>query len=101
MRNQTTEKIRGIGEDILGAGLHILSGAGGDVKQLIGQAVARMIGDAYVSRVEYEDLLARVAALEDKGKKATKPSAAQAKKTPAKTVSKKPAVRKTSGASKR
>jgi len=94
------QKIRGIGEDILGAGFHILSGAGGDVKQLIGQAVARMIGDAYVSRAEYEELLARVAVLEGKGKKATKP-VAQAKKTPAKSASKKPIARKTSGASKR
>jgi hypothetical protein len=76
----STGKFAGIKEDILGAGMHLLSGAGGDIKQLIQQAVKSVIGEAYVSRQEYESLARRVAALEGKtGKK------------PAKTAAKKPA----------
>jgi hypothetical protein len=71
MTTQKTSKgsFAGIKEDILGAGMHLLSGAGGDLKMLVQQAVERIIGDAYVSRKEYESLAARVAKLEQKPSK--------------------------------
>jgi len=88
------QKIRGIGEDILGAGFHILSGAGGDMKMLIQQAVQRVMGDAYVSRAEYEALLARVNTLESgkakTGTKTSKSAASKASKNLNKSASKKP-----------
>ena len=71
------EKFGGFGEDILGAGFHILSGASGDVKLLVQQAVARVVGDAYVSRAEYDDMLLRLAALEKAAKKPAKPIASK------------------------
>lgn len=71
----------GIKEDILGAGLHLLSGAGGDLKLLVGQAVKTIVGDAYVSRAEYESLGRRLAELEKQlGKKPIKSSVRTTKK---------------------
>jgi len=96
MRNQRSEKIRqklgGFSEDILGAGFHILSGAGGDVKLLVQQAVQRIVGDAYVSRAEYDGVLVRLAALE--GKKASKVSKTSTKTAASKKHAKTPAQRK-------
>ncbi|HCM83850.1 MAG TPA: hypothetical protein PKW15_03170 [Alphaproteobacteria bacterium] len=72
MRNQS-QKPNSIKEDILGAGFHILSGAGGDVKLLVQQAVQRLVGEGFVSRAEYDQLSQRVRQLE-----AAKPSKTQA-----------------------
>ncbi len=87
MRN-TSQKFSGIKEDILGAGFHILGGAGGDLKMLVQQAVTRLMGEAFVSREAYERLAARVAALE--GKTLKKPVKSSTKALKAKT-GKKPA----------
>lgn len=88
MRASVQEKFRGLfsngGEDILGAGFHILSGAGGDLKLLVQQAVTRVVGDAYVSRSEYESLAARLAKLESKTGKTTPPTKKSTAKTRAK-----------------
>jgi len=79
------EKFRGLGEDVLGAGFHILSGAGGDLKLLVQQAVARLMGDAYVSRQEHEALAARLEALETRlGKKPSKSTKSKPAKRPRK-----------------
>ncbi len=86
-KQKSRPKILDVGEDILGAGMHILSGAGGDLKMLVQQTVQRIVGDAYVSKAEYEKLLARVAALEGKNKKPSKSA-------PKKSASKKPANRR-------
>lgn len=84
MRN-TSQKFTGIREDILGAGFHLLQGAGGDLKLLVQQAVQRMVGEGFVTREAYERLEARVARLE--GKTAKKP-------TKTGLSAKKPAARK-------
>jgi hypothetical protein len=75
-----SQKFAGIKEDILGAGFHILGGAGGDLKLLVSQLAGRVLADQYVTRAEYEALLARLAILEGK-----KPAKANG---PGKTVSK-------------
>lgn len=62
MRN-TSSKFK---EDILGAGFHLLQGAGGDLKLLVQQVVQRLVGEDFVSREEYDRLQARVARLEAK-----------------------------------
>ena len=72
----TRPSLSGIKEDLLGAGFHLLSGAGGDLKQLVQQAANRLMGDTYVCREEYDALAARVAALETQNaKKPTKTGA--------------------------
>lgn len=86
----TTQKnrpsISAIKEDIVGAGLHFLSGAGADLKQMIQQAVKTAVGTAYVSRKEYDALAKRVAALE--GKKPAKTTKTAAKKPASKSRAK-------------
>ena len=78
----TSQKFGGFREDILGAGLHILSGAGGDLRLALQQMMGRMMADQYVTREEYEGLLTRLEALEGKKpiKAATKPAARKAAK---------------------
>ena len=78
--------IAGIKEDILGAGMHFLSGAGGDLKLMVQQAVKNVIGDAYVSKKDYDALARRVAALE--GKTVKKPVKTAVKAPLSKTKSK-------------
>ncbi len=99
------EKIRSVGEDILGAGMHILSGAGGDLKTLVQQAVQRIVGDTYVSRVEYDELMKRVSMLESgksvKAGKASESGTSKAAPKANKGASKKPAARKPSGSAAR
>ncbi len=84
----TRPSLSDIKADVLGAGFHLLSGAGGDLKQLVQQAANRLMGDAYVCREENDALATRVKALE-----------MQIAKKPAKTGAKTP-VRKTSKARK-
>ncbi len=88
----TRPSIADIKEDILGAGMHFLSGAGGDLKQMVQQAVKSVIGDAYVSKKDYDALAKRVAALE--GQSGTKPSKSAAKKPASKTAAKAKSARK-------
>jgi hypothetical protein len=79
----TRPSMAGLKEDILGAGMHLLSGAGGDLKLMVQQAVKSVIGDAYVSRKDYDALLKRVAALEaHSGKKPAKTAAKPLTKKP-------------------
>lgn len=82
--SSTRPSFSGMREDIFSAGVHLLSGAGGDIKALVQQAVQRMVGDAYVDRQSYESLLVRVEKLEALHRKPTSPLKKQAKK-PAKT----------------
>jgi len=89
MRNRS-EKFSGMKDDILGAGFHLLSGAGGDLKLLIQQAVQRLVGDNYVSREEYHRLAARVDRLEGKNPAKTAKSSTPVKKKPASKKATKP-----------
>lgn len=92
MRASTKEKFQGLREDVLGAGLHLLSGAGSDVKVLLQQAVQRLLGEGFVRREEFDSLLARLEKLEAAVQKnrATAPASAapKAKKKPVKSSGK-------------
>lgn len=69
-------------DDLLGAGFHILQGAGGDLRLMVRQAVERLMGEGFVTRAEYDRLAARVAALEGKTSKSPKTQAKKASAAP-------------------
>lgn len=92
--SQKFRDLMGMKQDVLGAGMHLLSGASKDLQLLVQQAVNRVMANAYVRREEYESLLARVQKLERDGAPAARPAATKKPAKPTKSKAK-PAKRKT------